>query len=645
MSDSKISALPALTATADADLVPIVQGSGPAATTRRASLAQLRAGLFAERAVHVRDFGAVGDGVANDAPAIQAAIDALKASGGGVVEFGPRRYRLAGPVVADGVTIRLQGAGYTEGPGPADGTWLIVDTLGFTPFTFSGPGARGSAVRDLAVYQPHGAAQVPGWVPTNYDFVFRIQDCLGAVEFDNVFLCGVNRGIWCDNSGRLTIERLRGQVFTTGIEIDRAFDTCRIEHVHFWPFAAPDDDVVRWQQLNTDAIVCRRVDGIFIDDVFVLAARSVLRFASSASGITQKFSVGDLYADFALNGIWVEGNGTSGQIANASMQCELFNGAAAPLPGSHGIRIDANNTRIQVGNLRVDDAESNAVRVNGVGNRLDIFSFRAEFYNQLNNGSAAIHVANAATGTPNAVFLGSAALLSNGNGGPLTNAGTNGHVASGAPAGRIDRPGLMLGNETTGLFAPATNEIAAVAGGVEVLRAGATGSVTIGAANGLHGLGVTTPAASVNRMVVSGAAAGGTPSLAAQGTDANIPVALAAKGTSVIRLQTRGNTAVEIDALSTPTNRILLRGNASGGAPRVEAAGGDANVALDLRAKGAAPVAVSMPLQLPSYTVATLPSPLTFTRCIAFVADGTANKRLAVSDGVAWRWPDGNVVS
>jgi hypothetical protein len=41
MSDTKISALPAIAAAADADLLPIVQGSGAAAATRRASLAQL----------------------------------------------------------------------------------------------------------------------------------------------------------------------------------------------------------------------------------------------------------------------------------------------------------------------------------------------------------------------------------------------------------------------------------------------------------------------------------------------------------------------------------------------------------------------------------------------------------------------------
>lgn len=48
---------------------------------------------------------------------------------------------------------------------------------------------------------------------------------------------------------------------------------------------------------------------------------------------------------------------------------------------------------------------------------------------------------------------------------------------------------------------------------------------------------------------------------------------------------------------------------------------------------------------LPSYTVATLPSAASSTRGIVFVSDGTANKRLAVSDGTNWRFPDGNIVS
>ena len=118
----------------------------------------------------------------------------------------------------------------------------------------------------------------------------------------------------------------------------------------------------------------------------------------------------------------------------------MFNSGGQPLVGGSGIRIDANNVRLQIGNLRIDNSESNAIRINGIGNRIDIFSFRAEYYNRLNDGSAAIHVANVASGTPNAVHLGCPALLGNGNSGPLMNSGTNGHVALGAPARQIEPP-------------------------------------------------------------------------------------------------------------------------------------------------------------------------------------------------------------
>lgn len=48
--------------------------------------------------------------------------------------------------------------------------------------------------------------------------------------------------------------------------------------------------------------------------------------------------------------------------------------------------------------------------------------------------------------------------------------------------------------------------------------------------------------------------------------------------------------------------------------------------------------------ELPRYTVATLPRATTPGRLI-YVSDGTSNKRLAISDGTNWRFPDGNVVS
>jgi hypothetical protein len=47
---------------------------------------------------------------------------------------------------------------------------------------------------------------------------------------------------------------------------------------------------------------------------------------------------------------------------------------------------------------------------------------------------------------------------------------------------------------------------------------------------------------------------------------------------------------------------------------------------------------------LRGYTLASLPSAATAGQLI-YVADGSSNKRLAVSDGTNWRWPDGAIVA
>lgn len=47
---------------------------------------------------------------------------------------------------------------------------------------------------------------------------------------------------------------------------------------------------------------------------------------------------------------------------------------------------------------------------------------------------------------------------------------------------------------------------------------------------------------------------------------------------------------------------------------------------------------------LRSYTVSTLPSPSPAMQT-AYVSNGAGNRRFAISDGAAWRWPDGTVVA
>ncbi|TCZ60948.1 glycosyl hydrolase family 28-related protein [Roseicella aquatilis] len=520
MPDVRISDLPAAAAAADGDIAPLVQSSGGGLVTRRATLAQLRSAVLADRGAHVRDYGAVGDGSTDDAPAIQAAINDLKAKGGGTLSFGPRVYRIASPITVSDATIRLQGAGFTEGPGPGQGTWLRITTTGFTPFTFTGVYTRGSAVRDIAIQQRHAAALDANWVPTDYDFVFRVQDCLGGVDFDNVFFCNVNRGIYASNSGRLDIRRLRGQLLRTGVEIDQCYDIPRIHNLHFWTFWTSHDNVVRWSQAYADAMVFRRCDGVFIDQAFALGYRSMFRFGASASGITTKFYIGQAYTDFCQYGLLVEGNGTDGQIANLTHQGEIFNANGAPIPGGTGIFVNASNTRIQAGNLRIDAVESSAISVTGSNNRLDIFSLRCVRYNHRGNGAPAIQLNDSGAATPNAVHLGAQPLLEYGNGGPLLNPGTNGQLVVGSSGGGAPAPVTSVAGKLGDVALQSTDIegfAAAVTAAAPVRSvAGRTGAVTLAVADVAGAASSTAVAAAVSaaapRRTVTGTA--DTPTLA-----------------------------------------------------------------------------------------------------------------------------------
>ena len=598
MPDARISELPLAAFPADADVAPLVQANGGAGETRRASVAQLRGAVLADRSAHVRDYGAKGDGATDDAPAVQAAVNDLKTRGGGTLLFGARSYRLASPVVVDGATIRFQGAGFTEGPSPAQGTWLVVGATGFAPFTFAGLLARGSAVRDIAVYQVHTAPLDASWSPTAYDWVFRVEDCFGGVDFDNLFLCGVHKGIYCRNSGRLDIRRLRGQVFACGVEIDECYDVPRVHNVHLWPYWNGGNDVVRWQQNNGDAMVFRRSDGVFIDQFFALGYRSVFRFASSAAGTTTKFYIGQAYTDFAKHSVLVEGKDVTGQIAGLTTQGEIFGSGGAPIPGSAGVLVTGTGARLQIANLRVDTVEDSPVRLEGSNNRLDLFSLRCVRFNTRANNAAAIHLADSGAAAPNAVHLGSPALLEGPPApGPLVNAGTNGVLSKQAPAGRAARPGLAVGGPDAGFFTPSATALAAAVGGVEVLRATASGGVTLGGAPGGHALEVATPASAANRVVVNGAAAGAPVSVQAQGADANIGLALAPRGTGALSAQVpdglvaggnaRGANAVDWQTARSNAAQVASgasavvaggRGNRATGAQSV-AGGGDDNIA------------------------------------------------------------------
>jgi len=243
MPDTRISDLPAATALSAADLAPVVQGAGAAAETRRATFAQLTAGIFAERMLHVRDFGAVGNGTADDAAAIQSAIDAASAAGGGIVRLGPRRYRVAATeiVVKEGVT--LEGPGFPGGQRPAADYRTVPGTILLDPArtvrvlrgaTFK----RAALIRDGMGAPPATSRAAINLRAAMAGTAITIGDASGThhdATVEDLLILGFDLALRADNSQRVNIRRIRGDN-RNGIWLSRTYDITRVHDVHFWPF-------------------------------------------------------------------------------------------------------------------------------------------------------------------------------------------------------------------------------------------------------------------------------------------------------------------------------------------------------------------------------------------------------------------------
>jgi len=542
---------------------------------------------------NVLDFGAVADGVTDIGPALRLIAAKLNAGTANVVLIPAGSYALNSAVVFANGAPTIEGQGYNEGATPTSGsgTWLTINAAGFVPITFSGAFARGAIVRNIAVTQVH-PSQVSGWAPTNYDYVFKVLNTLGEVTFDNVLFAGVNRGIYADNSGRLLIRKVTGQFFTAGVEIDDCYDIPRIDYLHAWTYATTSPYVLAWQEAHLDTVILRRVDGIFIGDLFTFGARDALYLTSGGNGVTTKLYANSVYADFSKYAVLADGNGINGQFGKVTSQHQDFAaGGGAVVAASRGMLITGNTDQFQIAQWRSNSVGGPAIDVEGYNNRVTVSDLWANTYGVTpGDGTPAVFVADSGANAANFVqvqgtpFLQGAAPLY------LYNAGVN--------AGRLRMPSMNAGgndaNEPRLFSNGAGNPVSLAAIGsdasvdLQLQAKSVTGSVKL-QANGQTVVRVDDANSGSDDVLFRSGA--GTMNLIAEGGDTNIDYFVTPKGvTGGVRLQANGSTTLRTDNPNAVADDLLVRPGASTMALTAE--GTDANINLVLNPKGNGTVAL-----------------------------------------------------
>lgn len=291
----------------------------------------------------VRDFGATGDGVADDTAAFVAA-----AAAGPVVYAPAGKYRLTDQLVLEGVTI--VGDGWDFRPmlvTDADdlmGTWIIC---GFETATASSliHLKRGGKLRDLGLYYPNQTATRPdAWVPTTTPWAITggsFTDTNRTVRqthsgAERICILEFTHGIRLTTGGERGVWReVYGNPFTVGLQADANYDVTRFVDFHFWPFGGNtgiwQENEKKYVLNNGVAFRFGRVDGLLMRGCFEIGYNTACEFYPSeapdtfAGGATTNFHITDCYFDGCItaiknSGAYASGRFVSGIILNTTMQ-------------------------------------------------------------------------------------------------------------------------------------------------------------------------------------------------------------------------------------------------------------------------------------------------------------------------------------
>ena len=236
--------------------------SGCAAT----SAAEVTAPLSAS------SLGAKADGVTDDTPALQAA---LNAAAGQTLSLPAGRYRVAGSLNLPARTV-LRGA--DTGVASRTGTVLLSS---FGAGREDGPGCvvmqPGSVLESLAIEYPE---QVSEGEPTPYPYAITGAP---SVRIEKLFLLNPYQGINLDFCHLNQVRDVWGEPLKTGISVDHCSDISRLENIHFWPYYTHAKPSLRqWVQDHGVAFQFGRSDWQFCSASFAYGYHTGFRFYTSS---------------------------------------------------------------------------------------------------------------------------------------------------------------------------------------------------------------------------------------------------------------------------------------------------------------------------------------------------------------------------
>jgi len=239
---------------------------------------------------NVTDFGATGDGAADDTGAFQKALDAAGKAGGGEVYAPPGRYRFVGSLVvppATGLTGSfltvpahngIRDAGLPK-PGDDGTTLMPVGSAGKEdgpPFITLN---TNSVLRGVTIWYPE---QDPRARPRPYPWTVAMKGKNPAV-LDTELLNPYN-AIDTTTTERHLIRCVHGQPLRRGIKVDQIYDIGRIEDVHWNPWWSMAEPVMKLMGEEGEGFILGKTDWEYMVNCFCIMYSVGFRFTKFNHG-------------------------------------------------------------------------------------------------------------------------------------------------------------------------------------------------------------------------------------------------------------------------------------------------------------------------------------------------------------------------